>query len=158
MKTSTIIPTIFSFILVFFMSFSSIANSNTSYSSDNIKSVNEKSNKGVKNTNSNMSPTENEFSNLRFDVNKFNRENASIEAPMESTDYLRFNVNNFIGENTPEMTELPVINEFEYLRFDVNTFTKNNNTSEIPVNEFCYLRFDVTHFDYTAGLSEMPVM
>ena len=140
------------------MTFSSIANSNTSYSGDNIKSVTEKSNKGFENTNPKMTPTENEFSNLRFDVNKFNRENASIEVPMESTDYLRFNVNKFADEATPEITELPVINQFDYLRFDVNTFAKNNNTSEIPVNEFSYLRFDVTHFDYTPGIPETPVM
>lgn len=105
-----------------------------------------------------MAPTENEFSKLRFNVNKFSSENASIEVPLESTDYLRFNVNKFEDPTAPEITELPVITEFEYLRFDVDIYVKSYGTSEMNLNEFSYLRFDVTQFDYTPGLSEMSVM
>lgn len=140
------------------MSFSSIANSNTSYSGDNIKSVVEKPIKGVINSASDMTSTENEFSHLQFDLNKFSREIESIELPMESADYLRFDVSNFTDETTPEITELPEMNEFDYLRFDVNTFVKSNNTYEMPVNEFNYLRFNVNHYDYTPGLSEIPAI
>ena len=80
-------------------------------------------------------------------------EPAAAEAISTEKDmsYLRFNVEDYIGESESEITELPE-SEFEYLRFDVNTFIEQNpvDADELPVNELEYLRFNVDQY-YTSG-------
>jgi hypothetical protein len=135
MKTSKISSTLFSFILVFFMSVTSIAESYTRTTGDIVKSDLKKKIEVVKNKAVEITTaSENEFSHLQFDVSKFDTESEINELPLNSTDYLRFDVNNFANGSSSEITELPLMNELDYLRFDVNNFSNNNDISEMPVN------------------------
>jgi hypothetical protein len=108
MKTSKIILTLATLNLVLFMSVSSIAKPVTNYEGDIIKSGVKKQLEAVK-TSISVSATpvsfENEFSNLRFDINKF------------------------INTNT-EISELPVATEFDYLRFDVKNYSDETNMTK----------------------------
>jgi hypothetical protein len=125
MKTSNFITTT-ALSLVIFMSVSSIANPAMNPSGEETKT-------GIKNqisisetTISRIaSTTENNFSYLRFEVDKFVNESEVAELPATSTDYLRFDVNNFSADEN-EISELPVSEAFSYLRFDVNKYSVEN--------------------------------
>lgn len=78
------------------------------------------------------------------------------------TDYLRFDVNQFVADDASEISELPEQENFEYLKFDVNEFEEMNpvDIKEMPVSEFDYLRFDVHKFiaaDNNSDTFEMPL-
>ena len=159
MKKSKIITTIATLNLVLFMSVSSIAKPVTNYEGDVIKSGVKKQIEVVKTTitekASNLS-SENEFSNLRFDVNKFNTETEVVELPLNSMDYLRFDTSDF--NVSSDLSEMPA-NDFGYLRFNVKNYNSDSEISEMPVNEFNYLRFDVNkYFNETSeAIVELPV-
>ncbi|MDO9256046.1 MAG: hypothetical protein Q7U54_11075 [Bacteroidales bacterium] len=159
MKTSKIITTIASLNLVLFMSVSSIAKPVTNYEGDIIKSGVKKQIEAVKGTiteiASNVS-SGNEFSNLRFDVNKFNAETEVVELPLNSIEYLRFDARDF--NTSSDLSEMPV-NEFDYLHFDVNSYTIASEISDMPVNSFDYLRFDVKKYSVgtSVAIDELPV-
>jgi len=163
MKTSKIIATLATLNLILFMSAASIANPYSRHTGDGVKTtVNKEINAAKGNiTELNSSATSgNEFSYLRFDVNKFSCENESSESLTNSLSYLRFDASTFVTENAAQISELPVATEFEYLRFDVNNFTERiaSNLNEMPVNEFEYLRFDVNSFTgmNTGEIGELP--
>jgi hypothetical protein len=84
---------------------------------------------------------------------------AVAEFTSASVEYLRFDVNNYIGDES-EISELPAENDFDYLRFDVDKFTLESTTdlTEMPVNEFDYLRFDINKYSVsaTSESDEMP--
>jgi hypothetical protein len=148
MKTSKIISTIAALNLVLFMSVSSIANPLTRYEGDIIKTGVKKQIEAVKtsiNEISSPGSSDSEFSNLRFDVNKFITDSEVVELTHNIIETVRFDVNKFINTNT-EISELPVANEFDYLRFDVRNFNNSSDLNEVPVNEFDYLRFDVNNY------------
>jgi hypothetical protein len=144
--TKLLIATAFS--LVIFMSASSIAGPCRNATGDEIKTAAKNQVSISENSISRIITTaEIEFSYLRFDVEKFVKENEVAGLPATSTEYLRFDVNKFsTSENT--LTELPVTEEFIKLRFDVNDFTGNESSqiTEMPENEFKFLRFDVTKY------------
>ncbi len=148
MKTSKIISTLATLNLVLFMSVSSIANPTTRYEGDLIKTSVKKQIGAIKtsiNEISSPGSSENEFRNLRFDVNKFINDSEVAELTHNIIEAVRFDVNKFINADT-EISELPVANEFDYLRFDVTNFNNSSDISELPVNEFDYLRFDVNKY------------
>ena len=152
MKTVKLTSALATLSLVLFMSLASIANSGNLKSGDLTRSG--KKSLVVMNT------SDNDFSYLRFDVNKYINENDETDLIHNSLDYLRFDVNNFVSNSETGEIELPAANDFEYLRFNVNNFYESNpdNMIEMPVNEFDHLRFDVNY--YTAmGVStidELP--
>jgi len=152
MKTLKFTTAILTLSLVFFMSTISIANTGNFHTGDLFKSTDKSVSVSLN--------SRKDLSYLRFDVNRYIRENVTTEATHSSLDYLRFNVNDFITINDGNAMELPITNEFEYLRFDSNNFTEINSDSiiELPLNEFDYLRFDVNTF-VTAGdkaVDELP--
>ena len=156
MKISKIITTIAALNLILFMSVSSIANPFTANTGDIVKkSVKNKIEAVTGNRVGIASPvsSENEFSHLRFDVNKFDTEKRSEELPLNSLDYLRFDANNYSVGITSEITELPSMNEFEYLHFDATDFDNATGLDEMPVNEFDYLRFDVNRYSVENSIS-----
>jgi len=159
MKTLKISTTIATLNLVLFMSVSSIAKPFTHIEGDIIKSGVKKQIEAVKSTiteiTSNVS-SENDFSHLRFDVNKYNAGTELSELPLSSMDYLRFNVNDFIG--TTDLSEMPV-NDFGYLHFDVNNYNNTSETFEMPVNYLDYLHFDVNKYsvETSVAIDELPV-
>ena len=115
MKTSKIRTTIAALNLILFMSVSIIANPIAGYEGDIIKTGAKKHIEAVKGSVAEIvSPStfENEFSNLRFDVEKF------------------------VKTNETEIYELPASTEFSYLRFDVNKYADSTSTSieELPLN------------------------
>jgi len=160
MKTSKIITTLSLLSFVLFLSFASIANQLTVRTGEIEKTT--AKNQISANDCSFAKMVETEFSYLRFDASKFNTESVSAELPAKSTDYLRFDVNNFISNNETGISEMPETNEFNYLRFDVTDYTYNNTTdlTEMPACDFDYLRFDVNTFaDANTGeIDELPVM
>jgi hypothetical protein len=101
----------------------------------------------------------NDFSYLRFDVNKFINENNETDLIHSSLDYLRFDVNNFASKSETVEMELPAANEFEHLRFNVDSFIESNSKdlTDLPVNEFDYLRFDVNNYTTPGVIDELPV-
>ncbi len=145
-KTKFLIAT--AFCLVIFMSVSSLAGPSSNASGDETKTAAKSQVSISENSISRIVTTaENEFSYLRFDVEKFVKEYEVADLPSTSMDYLRFDVNKFAAsENT--VTELPVKEEFSKLRFDVNDFTGNGSSqiTEMPENEFKFLRFDATRY------------
>jgi len=163
MKTTKIISTLATLNLVLFMSIASIANPSGRLTGDIVKT-------SVKNqvsvVNGNLDETvssavsRNEFNHLCFDVTKYTGESEVTELPLSLIEHLRFDVYKFIDADETEISELPVMNEFEYLRFDVNNFTVDNTAdlSEMPVNDFDYLHFDVNSFSgVNAGeITELP--
>lgn len=157
MKTSNIIIT-FATILVFahisracsqnnlFVSASNTAEISPVMIASEMNSMNDEKNPKAKNTITveNAVPIVNEdlrFEYLRFDVNKYMNENTDesyTELPDDNMDYLRFDVNYFTEQNPVDMNELPV-NEFDYLRFNVNDFYKTaqseDEIGELPSEE-----------------------
>ena len=133
MKTTKITTTLASLTMIFFMSTSSIANINGSYSGDGGK-ITVKNHISAVKTKLGAIPvltSGNEFSRLRFDVN------------------------NFVTSDKSEISELPLTNQFQYLRFDVNNFSTSDITevTGIPSNEFEYLRFDANNFESENAIS-----
>lgn len=115
MKTSKIITSIAALNLILFMSVSTIANPVAGHEGDIIKTGVRKHIEVVKSTVTEIaspSTSENEFSHLRFDVDKF------------------------VNNNETEIYELPAATEFNYLRFDVDKYSDGTSTSidELPVN------------------------
>jgi hypothetical protein len=162
MKTSKIITTIAALNLIFFMSVSSIANPLTTKTGDIVKKSANKKIEVVKTKIVDLASSvssENEFSHLRFDVNKFNTESGVVELPVNSLDYLRFDARNYTDGTGSEITDLPVMNEFSYLRFDVANFNNTSDFNEMPVNEYDYLRFDVNNYSNVNSfdINELPV-
>ena len=82
------------------------------------------------------STTEQDFSYLRFDVNKYvnSSETGISDLPVSDFDYLRFDVNKFIEQNPDGVEEMPV-NDFDYLRFDVNRFIKTDIKTDDGIGE-----------------------
>ena len=134
MKTTKITTTLASLTMIFFMSTSSMANLNSRYSGDGVKT-------SVKNhisaVNTNMG--------------------AAVQTTISSNEFshLRFDVNNFVTSDKSEISELPLTNQFQYLRFDVNNFSTSDITevTGIPSNEFEYLRFDANNFESENAIS-----
>lgn len=94
--------------------------------------------------------TSEDFSYLKFDVDQYagNEAPETMELPEPSNyDYLKFDVSKFIEENTDDMEELPSAG-FDYLKFDVNNFTEESTAGydEMPAPEFDYLKFNVNAF------------
>jgi hypothetical protein len=151
MKTVKLTSAITTLSLVLFMSFASIANSSNLKFGDFSRT----GKKSLEITNTSA----NDFSYLRFDVNKFINENNETDLIHSSLDYLRFDVNDFVSKSETIEMELPAANEFEYLRFNVTNFTESNSNDmiDLPVNEFDYLRFDVNNYSTPGVIDELPV-
>jgi len=148
MKTSNIIIT-FAAILVFahisracsqnnlFVSVSNAADLSPAVIASEMNSMNDEKNPRAKNTITveNAVPIVNEelrFEYLRFDVNRFMTENTDesyTELPDDNLDYLRFDVDYFTEQNPVDMNEMPV-NEFEYLKFSVNDYYASTQSEE----------------------------
>ena len=167
MKTTKITTTLASLTMIFFMSTSSMANINGSYTGDGEKTSVKNHISAVKTKLGTIpvSTSSNEFSRLRFDVNNFVTSDKSEISEIPSAnefEYLRFDVNSFVTSYKSEISEMPSANEFEYLRFDVNDFSVNESTNvnEIPLNEFDYLRFDANKFECKNKIStsELPAL
>jgi hypothetical protein len=98
---------------------------------------------------------------VTINTGEIRKSGAVAEFTSASVEYLRFDLNNYIGVES-EISELPAESDFDYLRFGVNNFTLESTTdlTEMPVNEFDYLRFDVSEYtNSTEGeIDEMPVM
>jgi len=135
------------------MSLASIANSDNLKTGDLTRSG--KKSLDITNT------SNNDFSYLRFDVNKFINENNETDLIHSALDYLRFDVNDFVNKSETVDMELPAAIEFEYLRFNATNFTENNPNEmiDLPLNEFDYLRFDVNNYTTpgTSVIDELPV-
>jgi len=151
MKTVKLTSAIAILSLVWFMSLTSVANKGILNSGDLAKLG--KKSLDITNT------SDNDFSYLRFDVNKFINENNETDLIHSSLDYLRFDVNNFVIKSETKEMELPAANEFEYLRFNVSNFTENNTNDiiDLPVNDFDYLRFDVNNYSTPGVIDELPL-
>lgn len=161
MKTSKIIKSIAALNFILFMSVTSIAKPSANFEGDLVKAGVEKQIEVVDCTVLKIAPTassENEFIHLRFDVTHFNTEIGVTELPSNSLDYLRFEASNYTNGVTSEITELPLMNEFNYLRFDVNNFRKTPDLTEMPSFEFDYLQFNVNKFanENTGSINELP--
>ncbi len=141
MKKTKIITTLSTLNLVLFMAMSSMANSYTGQTGDNVKT-------NFKNPISTGTKTVEAASSVAFSNNDFNN--------------LRFDVNKFMNTSDIGISELPASVEFDYLRFDVNNFIKGNSNdqTEETVNEFAYLRFDIKKFERenTVSTMEFPAM
>ena len=160
-KFSAILSTI---IIVIFLSLSGIANPAIGLDGDVLrKSADKNATEEVKKAAAlSTISTENEFSYLRFDVNKFSSNNVDEEVPDNSLEYLRFDVSKFVNTKSSGISEMPVSSEFDYLRFDVNNYTDANPTENLEMHfssEFDYLRFEVNKYASpdTAALDEMPL-
>lgn len=151
MKTVKLTSAIATLSLVLFMSLASIANSSNLKSADLTRTG--KKILDITNTSAN------DFSYLRFDVNKFINENNETDLIHNSMDYLRFDVYNFAGKSETVEMELPAANELDYLHFNVNNFIESNPNDliDLPVNEFDYLRFDVNNYSAPGVIDELPV-
>jgi hypothetical protein len=151
MKTVKLTSALVTLTLMLFMSFASIANSGNLKSGDLARTG--KKSLDITNTSAN------DFSYLRFDVNKFINENNETDLIHSSLDYLRFDVNDFVSKNETVDMELPAANDCEYLRFNVSNFTESNpnETIDLPVNEFDYLHFDVNNYSIPGVIDELPV-
>ena len=126
MKTNIFYTALLSISLVLFVSFASIANTATNYTSNLTKNLSAITTETF--TSVASSTNDFDFSYLRFDLTKFTGSNAIVELPSSSFDYLRFDVNNFSTSDITEVTGIPS-NEFEYLRFDANNFESENAIS-----------------------------
>lgn len=147
--------------LIFFMSTNGISNSSTLSSGDVVKAKTNKIQTEVKDAFSNANK-DNEFSYLRFDVNKFIDNSEMAEISMNTFNNLRFDVTKFTTVSGSEITELPLQNEFEYLRFDVNNFTNTisqEENIEMPANSLDYLKFNVDDFtsQNSGVIDELPL-
>ena len=134
MKTTKINTTLASLAMIFFMSTSSMANINGSYTGDGEKIT-----------------VRNHVSAVKTKLD------ATVSASTSGNEYshLRFDVKNFVTSDKSEISELPIANEFENLRFDVNNFSANETSevTEMPSNEFDYLRFDTNKFESENAIS-----
>jgi len=164
MKTSKLSAILSTIIIVIFLSLSGIANPAARLDGDVLrKSADKNATEEVKKAAAlSTISTENEFSYLRFDVNKFSSNNVDEEVADNSLDYLRFDVSNFVNTKSGEISEMPVSSVFDYLRFDVNNYTDAYTAEilEMPLSgEFDYLRFDVNKYASpdTALVDEMPL-
>jgi len=162
MRTKTIFTTLISLSLVIFLASTGISNPAKKYTGDILKKNESKINsvgKGKAAVSVSSADADNDFSYLRFDVNEYITENTIEELPVILFDYLRFDVNEFLNVDESEISELPAKNEFEYLRFEVNNFVESNTAdlNEMPVNEFDYLRFDVNNFISSDNSDELPL-
>lgn len=111
MKTSKIITSIATLNLVLFMSVSSIANTITRNEGDIVKTGVKKQIEATKSAVTEIavpSTSENEFSQIRFDVNKFVQESEASELTQNITETIRFDVDKFINTNETDIVELPV--------------------------------------------------
>ena len=108
MKTTKINTTLASLAMIFFMSTSSMANINGSYTGDGEKIT-----------------VRNHVSAVKTKLD------ATVSASTSGNEYshLRFDVKNFVTSDKSEISELPIANEFENLRFDVNKFESENAIS-----------------------------
>ena len=158
MKTNIFYTALLSISLVLFVSFASIANTATNYTSNLTKNLSAITTETF--TSVASSTNDFDFSYLRFDLTKFTGSNAIVELPSSSFDYLRFDVNNYIKTNSPDASEVPVNNGFEYLRFDANKFIVNESAEniELSVNEFDYLRFDINTYESADKYSIMKCL
>lgn len=158
MKTNIFFTALLSISFVLLMSFASIANTATNYTSGITKNLSSITNE----TSGSVASSTNDFdfSYLRFDVTKFTNDNDMLKVTSSSFDYLRFDVNNYSKTNSPDVSEVPVSNEFDYLRFDANKFSANDSAEimESPVNEFDYLRFDVNTYVNTDKCTRMKCL
>jgi hypothetical protein len=161
MNPTIIIKNIAAFSLILFMSVTSIAKPSANFEGNLVKAGVEKQievvNCAILKTASTVS-FKNEFIRLRFDVTYFNAEIGVTELPSNSLDYLRFEASNYTNGVTSEITELPLMNEFNYLHFNVNNFNKTSDLTEMPSFEFDYLRFNVNKFanENTGSINELP--
>ncbi|MFN8133791.1 MAG: hypothetical protein U0Z17_00640 [Bacteroidales bacterium] len=144
MKTTKFITTISTLTFIFFMSVTSIANSYTTGDGEKTSASRISVFKDMISDAATSAIEANEYSNLRFDVNRYINQDLETEMFSELQNQVRFDVNNY-SNNTPSDNELPVSDEFEYLRFDASAYNSTVIT-EMPVSEFEYLRFDVDHF------------
>jgi hypothetical protein len=160
MKTTKIITNLATLNLVLFISLASTANSNNHSGDNEITTLKNKVSVAKSTSLEVVSPadSENVFSYLRFDVNKYVGGSEISATTSFTLDNLRFDVNRFVGLNETELTEMPSISDFEYLRFDVNEYQVCNSVDELPLNELDYLRFDVNRFSAlsTIETDELP--
>jgi len=158
MKTSKITTTFPTLSLVLFMSVTTIAKPVINPEGDLVKTGVKKQIEAVKSViTETAAPAQiNEFRHLRFDENKFNTGSRAEELPMN---YMRFDANTFPVGITSEITDLPVMNQFDYLRFDGTNFDNAADLSEMPVKEFDYLRFDANNYSAETSVAndELPV-
>ncbi len=134
MKTTKITTTLASLALIFFMSTSSMANINGSYTGDGEKTS-----------------VRNHISPVKINLGA----TAASATSGNEFSHLRFDVNNFIASDKSEFLEMNIANQFEYLHFDVSNFSANDTAevTEIPVNGFEYLRFDANKFESENAIS-----
>lgn len=152
MKTTKFITTISSLTFIFFMSVTSIANSNTTGDGEKTSATRISVLKNMIADAASSETTVNEFEYLRFDVSRFTSESGETEVTRDLENEMRFDVNKYMNTEA-SVTELPSAVEYEYLRFDANAFG-SAEMNEMPAGEFDYLRFDVN--SYTA-LNPVPV-
>lgn len=151
MKTNNLFTFLVLLSFIVFISVASIANGTTNYKGGkSTESLTNNVSKVITETSGSVAATSNDidFSYLRFDLNKFTGNSNITEVPPSLLNDLRFDVNDYINSNSPDMLELPVMMEFEYLRFEANKFDVNESEEiiELPVNEFDYLRFNVNDY------------
>jgi len=158
MKTTKIITTLSTLTFIFFMSVTSIANSNTAGDGEKTSATRISVLKNMIADAASSETTFNEFEYLRFDVARFANEGGETEVTRDLENEMRFDVNKYMNAETT-VTELPSAVEFEYLRFDANAFG-SAEMNEMPAGEFNYLRFDVNTFtaQNPVDVDEMPAV
>ena len=144
MKTTKFITTITTLTFIFFMSVTSIANSFTTGDGGKTSASRISVLKDMISDAAASATAETEFSNLRFDVNRFINDGAEAEMISELQNQVRFDVNSY-SVNIPSDNELPAVTDFGYLRFDASAYS-NADISEMPASEYNYLKFDVNSF------------
>ena len=144
MKTTKFFTAIFTLTFIFFMSVTSIANSYTGTDGGKTSASRISVLKDIISDAAASAAEANEFSNLRFDVNRFINQDLETEMFNELQNQVRFDVNNYSNSTSAE-SELPVADEFGYLRFDATAY-QSNSIAEMPGDEFEYLRFDVDRY------------
>ena len=144
MKTTKFFTAIFTLTFIFFMSVTSVANSYTIADGGKTSASRISVLKDMISDAAASAAEANEFSNLRFDVNRFINQDLETEMFNELQNQVRFDVNNYSNSTSAE-SELPVADEFGYLRFDATSYN-TNSIAEMPEDEFEYLRFDVDRY------------
>lgn len=144
MKTTKFFTAIFTLTFIFFMSVTSIANSYTIADGGKTSASRISVLKDMISDAAASAAEANEFSNLRFDVNRFINQDLETEMFNELQNQVRFDVNNYSNSTSAE-SELPLADEFGYLRFDATSY-HTNSIAEMPGDEFEYLRFDVDRY------------
>lgn len=156
MKTTKFITTISTLTFIFFMSVTSIANSFTTGDGGKTSASRISVLKDMISDAAASATAETEFSNLRFDVNRFINDGAEAEMMSELQNQVRFDVSSY-SDNIPSDNDLPATDDFGYLRFDAGTYN-SSDMNEMPVSEYDHLRFDVNSFAAQNQVStdEMP--